>query len=166
MESGLQGAYTRQTRARKRHRVVTEERNRQAGPGAGNVRRKQDASQGDSTCFQIGMAGMISHRHTGCQEGSGSKDSQCKGPGVEMASSSSRNRKDHKVEVQQCDDPDWVGGRLQAEQARLNTIRWILSPAQQEAMGGKGLHRRWVQLEEGGYGCSQNGSYLRELLGA
>lgn len=52
MESGLQGAYTRQTRTRKRHRVVTEERNRQAGPGAGNVRRKKDASGETALVFR------------------------------------------------------------------------------------------------------------------
>lgn len=58
------------------------------------------------------------------------------------------------------------GGRLQAEQACLDADRRILSPVQQEAMGGKGLHRRRVQPKEGGYGCSQKGSDLRDLLGA
>lgn len=53
---------------------------------------------------------MISHRHTGCWEGSGSEDSQCKRPGVETAFASPRNRKDHKVEMQGCDGQDGGAG--------------------------------------------------------
>lgn len=151
MESGLQGAYTRQTRARKRHRVVTEERNRQAGPGAGNVRRKKDASRGDSTCLQIRIAGMISHRHTGCWEGSGSEDSQCKGPGVEMAFASPRNRKDHKVEMQGCDGGGWGATTGRAGRSGCQQEDFVPSTAGSHEWEGApqeagAARRRWLWL--------------------
>lgn len=44
---GLQGAYTRQTRARKLHRVMTWERNRQARSGGGQCQEGEGCLPGD-----------------------------------------------------------------------------------------------------------------------
>lgn len=58
--------------------------------------------------------------------------------------------------------------RWQVEQACLGTNRWVLVPTQQEGevpIGGKGSTGGGCRQEEGGCGCSLQGSYLRDLLG-